>query len=71
MYRASYGNLNPMDITFMNRKLEMKFYVKRRKRHEYFSGQIVYDSLSGKYVAYFPSDGEVVSLNQMTKMLFM
>ena len=61
MYRASCGNLKPMDITFMNRKLEMKFYVKEKKRHEYFSGQIVsYDGLSGKYGAYFPSDGEVV-----------
>ena len=39
----------------------MKFYIKENKRHEYFSGQIVsYDGLSGKYGAYFPSDGEVV-----------
>ena len=39
----------------------MKFYVKDKKRHEYFSGQIVsYDGVSGKYGAYFPSDGEVV-----------
>ena len=41
-------------ITFMNRKLQMKFYVKEKKRHEHFSGQIVsYDGLSGMYGAYY------------------
>ena len=68
MYRASCGNLKPMDITFMNRKLEMKFYVKEKKRHEYFSGQIVsYDGLNGKYDAYFPSDDEVVFIEPDNK----
>ena len=52
----------------MNGKLEMKFYVKEKKRHEYFSGQIVsYDGLSGKYGAYFPSDGEVVFIEPEDK----
>ena len=31
----------PMDITFMNKRLKMKFYVKDKRRHEYFSGKIV------------------------------
>ena len=53
-----------MDATFMNRKLKMKFYVKDRKRHEFFSGQIVsYDGMMGKYGAYFPSDGEMVYID--------
>ena len=61
MTKNGHRNFKPMDLTFMNKKLEMKFYVKEKKRHEYFSGQIVsYDGLSGKYGAYFPSDGEVV-----------
>ena len=48
-----------MDVTLMNRKLKMKFYIKDKKRHEYFSGQIVwYDGITGKYGAYFSSDGE-------------
>ena len=41
----------------------MKFYIKDKKRHEYFAGQIVshdYDRVCGKYGAYFPSDGEVI-----------
>ena len=39
----------------------MKFYIKDKKRHEYFSGQIMsYDGVSGRYGAYFPSDGEVI-----------
>ena len=63
MCRASCGNLKPMDITFMNWKLEMKFYVKEKERHEYFSGQIVpymMVSMESMMHSYFPSDGEVV-----------
>jgi hypothetical protein len=65
---AKCPNLKPMDITFMNRKLKMKFYVKEKKKHEYFSGQIVsYDGVNGKYGAYFPSDGEVVFIEANDK----
>ena len=53
--------IKPMDITFMNRKLKIKFYIKDKKRHEYFSGKIVScDGVSGKYDAHFSSDGEVI-----------
>ena len=46
----------------------MKFYVKDKRRHEYFSGQIVsYDDLTGKYGAYFPSDGELVYIEPNDK----
>ena len=52
----------------------MKFYVKDKKRHEYFAGQIVsydYDRVCGKYGAYFPSDGEVIFIEPNDKdMLF-
>ena len=69
MYRASCGNLKPMDIKLMNRKLQMKFYVKEKKRYESFSGQIVsYDGLSGKFDAYFPLDGGVVFIEPDDKM---
>ena len=55
MYRASCGNLKPMDMTFMNRKLEMKLniYVKEKKGTSTFLGKhcVVYDGLNGKYGA--------------------
>ena len=62
-YRSPNQQIKPMDITLMNRKLKMKFYVKDKKRHEYFAGQIVsYDGVCGKYGTYFPSDGELSDL---------
>ena len=46
----------------------MKFYVKDKKRHEYFDGNIVsYDGVCGKYGAYFPSDGEVIFIEPNDK----
>ena len=49
----------------MNRKIKMKFYIKDKRRHEYFSGQIVsYDGLTRKYGAHFPSDGELVYIDR-------
>ena len=58
----------PMDITFMNKRLKMKFCVKDKRRHEYFSGKIVsYDGMTGKYGAYFPSDGEVIFIEPNDK----
>ena len=54
-----------MGITFMNKRL---FYVKDKRRHEYFSGKIVsYDGMTEKYGAYFPSDGEVIFIEPNDK----
>ena len=52
----------------MNRQIKTKFYVKDKRRHEYFSGHIVsYDGLTGKYGAYFPSDGKMVYIEPNDK----
>jgi hypothetical protein len=69
---AKCPNLKPMDITFMNRKLKMKFYVKEKKKHEYFSGQIVsYDGVNGKYGEYtFLPMARWSSSKQRIKTLF-
>ena len=50
--------VSPPDLTLLGRKLKMKFFIEEKGKEMYFEGRICsYDGLTGKYGAFFPSDG--------------
>ncbi len=58
---TSFHQLNPK---YLGRKLQMRFKIKETGKYEWFNGQILqFDPKTGKYGAFFPSDGQTVYIN--------
>ena len=60
----SYQYTQP-DPKYLGKKIKMKFNVgDSSPEYQWYSGQILnYDPASGKYGAYFPSDGQTVFID--------
>ena len=51
----------PPDVSYMGRRLKMKFKIAETGKEEWFEGQITtYNGLNGKYGVFFPVDKQVV-----------
>ena len=58
---TSFHQPNPK---YLGRKLQMRFKIKETGKYEWFNGQILhFDPKTGKYGAFFPSDGQTVYIN--------
>ena len=59
--QTRFHQLNPK---YLGRRLQMRFKIKESGNYQWFDGQILnFDPNTGKYGAFFPSDGQTVHIN--------
>ena len=61
---VKHGKFHQLNSNYLGRKLQMRFRIKETGKYEWFNGQILnFDPNTGKYGAFFPSDGQTIYIN--------